>query len=260
MYKHLLLILTLTYSLRSYSQDDSWMVDEVTEEICSLLISRHNDKTATKEEINEIFYGTILKGQNTWNPPMEKSFPDTDQEVRNSAYYIIINQKLLLNCPAFEQYDGVIDKTFTANESRRKQYLSIKKFIISSENLTDNSILLKQFDNSLNIEQLEIELEKLKTELVKYKSPSMFNIVNNENEFFVSVYDYKTGSDYLQLEINFKDLLEQKFGSWSVKYKDELDLEKLNQLDEEAQLETDFNDIMSIPPTEAPTDKNDNKN
>ena len=165
----------------------------------------------------------------------------------------------MLKCPGFEYYDEVIDKTHKTNESRRRQYLSVKKFIVSVENLNSDSILFKQFDKSLNREQFKIELKKLKTELSKYKEPSIFGIVNNENKFFVSVYDYKTGNDYLQLEINFKDLSEQKFGSLSVKHKEALDLEKQNQLDEESQMEMDFNDIMSIPPTEEPTERKDNK-
>lgn len=258
MYKLVLLIIISSISFPTFSQDD-WKVDEVTDEICSLLASEQKNSTITKEKIDEIFYGTILNRQSIWNPPVEKSFPDSEQEVRNSAYYVIINQKLLLNCPEFEPYDEVIDKTHKTNESRRIQYLNVKKFIVSVENLVDNGILLNLFDRSLNREQLEIELNKLKAELSKYKEPSIFSIVNNENKFFINVYDYRTGDDYLILEISFNNQVEQKFGSLSVKYKEELDLEKQNQLDEEAQLEMDFNDIMSMPPTEEPTNKNDNK-
>lgn len=257
----LIIVVTVLCSISCYSQDDNWEVDRVTQEICSLLSNDNEQANATKEEIDEIFYGTILKHQDLWNPQMESLFPDSEQDARNSAYYLIIDHKLLLNCPLFSEYDEIIDKTFKSNELKRRQYFFVKKFIVEAQNQVNNRALVNRFNDALKGEKLDAEVIKFKTELLNYKKPSMLNIINAGNKFIVSIYDYKSGNDYLRVEIGFKDTFQLRFDSWLVQYKYELDLEQKawdeRQLDEDSQLEIDFNDIMSIPPTDPPSDKND---
>lgn len=248
-------MITVICTARLYGQNDGWAVEQISEEICKHLQDLGSSNEISKREIDEIFYGTINKYREDWNKQLEKYPNSADQGARNSFYYLVINHRLLLTCPEFNSIDDVIDKTLRG-EPKRAQYRRVKDFVIALENNEKLEFLMEFFDESIDRAQLKKDLEKLRSETSLYKLSSSLNIVTTSEDYYVSLYDYKStsGDENLIMTLVFSDDLDETIDQWDYKLKEEL--EKRAGLDE-LELMDDFSDIMSIPPTAPPPNTTD---
>jgi len=242
---YLILVGIVSMSTASYGQEDPWVIDKVSAEICTQLQQFESLQSIDKAILNKLYYGTINKYKTTWNKQLE-NFPNSqDQRARDSYYYQTINHRLLISCTQFQEVDGKIDKTLSGNPLMRSFYLQVKEFTISAENNPGSEGLQKYFSKAVEVEQLNADLQQLKAAIDQYKHLSNLNIVNSGNRFFISLYDYQTGIDYVNINLVFQDLTDLLVDNWNFKLKDELEKERMEF--EKAELEGDFDDIMSLP-------------
>lgn len=248
--KRLSLIIASSFflSFSCHSQNDPWMIDQVTYEVCSQLEDYDELAQITNEQLKEIFCGTINKYQHKWDKQLQ-DFPNSqDENVRYSYYCQIIEHKLSLDCEKFRLADPIIDKTVKDNEMLRKLYLQVKEFVITAENSADIGLLPAYFNPLINQVKLKEDLGKLVAELRIYKKNSSVNITISPEElkFLINFYNYKNGNDNLMMIINFNDDSDMLIDHWTIKTKEELALERVDLDGDE--LDMDFEDIIAPPP------------
>ncbi|MFC2138128.1 hypothetical protein ACFLTE_08145 [Bacteroidota bacterium] len=242
MKKTFLTIIALTLLIPiTFCQDNTEVVDKITKEICNDLNEVESIDSLTDYGAKLIIGKAILKHNEEWDRELDKI--ENSRGAGKTVFDYLLNHRLQQNCDKFISVDNKLDKYLIDNVDFRKLYLSVKDFVITAEIENEVETLVKFFNSDIDKEELNKKLQFLKDELDQYKRLSGLYIIktNDQLNFHVNVFDYKTGDENVAIMIVFNDLSDSLIDDWNFKTKQEIEAER-------AQEEDDFDDFPLPPP------------
>lgn len=241
------LFLTVFYSL-TYSQDNTEVIDKISQEICASLDSIDNIEGLSETEAKQIIRLAILRNKLEWDSELDKI--ENSRRAGQTIFDYLLNHRLQQDCEKFRQVDNILDKYQIDNEKYRELYLTVKDFILKAESGESSKELVEYFDTKLHDSYTTSKLDLLKAEFETYKRLSGLYIMKRDDHlyFYVNVFNYKNGDENVAVMILFNDLKDNLIDEWEFKTKDEIEAERKKQ-------EEEFENIPPPPPPPSPGQK-----